>query len=180
MHVYFVDEFDAVARKRGGHDVHGDKVVNQLLTLMTDIDNEKLNIFVIAATNKLEVLDDAITRSGRFGEYIKVAEPDRESLDKIFEVHARNKNIDSEFERTTFLDKCHQQKMTGADIAFIINKAEDMSWERCGIYEKMENHTLTENDVKQATIKEEDFNKAYDEMVKSRTKQARNPIGYNR
>ena len=178
--VIFVDEFDAVARKRNGQDIHGDKVVNQILTLMTDVENENLKVFVIAATNKLETLDDAIIRSGRFGEYIEIAEPDRESLDKIYDVHARNKNIDENFDRTVFLDKCHQKKMTGADIAFIINKAEDMSWERCGIYEKMEAHTLNEEDILLATIKNEDFNNAFDEIIKSRKKQTRNPIGYNR
>ena len=178
--VIFLDEFDAVARNRSGQDIHGDKVVNQILTLMKDIDNENLKVFVIAATNKLEMLDNAIVRSGRFGEYINIAEPDRSSLDKIFEVHARDKNIDPNFNNTAILDKCHQMKMTGADIAFIINKAQDASWERCGIYEKMESRSLTKADIENATIKEVDFNKALDDMLKSRTKQTRNPIGYNR
>ena len=176
--IIFIDEFDAVARNRGGQDVHGDKVVNQLLTLMSDIEKENQKIFVIAATNKLESLDNAIVRSGRFGEYINVPAPDRDGLDKIYEVHARGKNIDAEFNKSKFLDACASKKFTGADLAFLINKAEDASWDRCGIYEKMEQHILTKEDIAEAKIGEIDFNKALNEMMETRSKTSRNPIGY--
>ena len=151
-----------------------------MLTLMSDIEKENQQVFVIAATNKLESVDSAVVRSGRFGEHIEVPAPDREGLDKIFDVHARGKNIDSEFNKNELLDKCADKKMTGADIAYLLNKAHEVSWERCGIYEKMENHTLTKEDIVKTSIIEEDFNNAYDEMIKSRTKQTRNPIGYKR
>lgn len=54
--IIFLDEFDADARNHDSHDEYVNKVVNRLLTLMTDIDNERENVFVIAATNNYKAL----------------------------------------------------------------------------------------------------------------------------
>lgn len=178
--IIFIDEFDAVARDRGGQDVHGDKVVNQLLTLMSDVEKENQQVYVIAATNKLDTIDKAVLRSGRFGEHIEVNAPDRKGLKQIFDVHTRNENIDRDFDESKFLDECAVQKFTGADIAFLVNKAHENSWERCGIYEKMEENNLFESDLLDVKLTQADFDKALDEIVKSRKQQTRKPIGYTK
>jgi ATP-dependent 26S proteasome regulatory subunit len=178
--IIFIDEFDAVARSRRGEDVHGDKVVNQMLTLMDDVEKENQQVYVITATNKLEALDEAISRSGRFGEYIEVAAPNREGLEQIFNIHSRKKRLDKDFDKNKFLNDCASAKTTGADIAFIVEKAHEYSWERAGIYEKMENKTLKPEDVLNTSITQEDFKKAFELWNNQHNKNKRRPIGFSK
>lgn len=178
--IIFIDEFDAVGRSRNGADIHGDTVVNQILTLMDDIEKENQKVFVITATNKLEALDGAIIRSGRFGEQIEVSAPDRKGIEQIFEIHTRQKQLDKNFDKISFLDKCSSAKMTGADIAFIVDKAHEFSWERCGIYEKMERKALKEEDIINTFITQDDFLKALELWNRQHDKNTRKPIGYGK
>ena len=178
--IIFIDEFDAVARNRSGKDMYGDDIVNQLLTLMSDVEKENKQIYVITATNRLESLDPAVVRSGRFGESLHVTPPDRKGLEKIWEIHTRGKKLDSTISKDKFLDKCFEYKLTGADIAFLVDKANESSWERTGVYEKMRNRTFKESDIDNVEIVDVDLNNALDEMLKSRTKQTRNPVGFAR
>ena len=178
--IIFIDEFDAVARNRSGKDMYGDDVVNQLLTLMSDVEKENKQIYVITATNRLESLDPAVVRSGRFGESLQVTPPDRKGLDKIWEIHTRDKKLDSSLSKELFLDKCYENKLTGADIAFLVDKANESSWERMGIYEKMRNRTFKESDLEDVAIIDVDLNNALSDMLKSRSKQTRKPVGFAR
>lgn len=178
--IIFIDEFDAVGRSRSGADIYGDTVVNQILTLMDDIEKENQKVFVITATNKLEALDGAIIRSGRFGEQIEVSAPDRKGIEQIFDIHTRQKQLDKNFDKISFLDKCNSAKMTGADIAFIVDKAHEFSWERCGIYEKMERKTLKEEDIINTFMTQDDFLKALELWNRQQDKNTRKPIGYGK
>ena len=178
--IIFIDEFDAVARNRSGKDMYGDDVVNQLLTLMSDVEKENKQIYVITATNRLESLDPAVVRSGRFGESLHVTPPDRNGLEKIWEIHTRGKKLDSSLSKDKFLDKCFENELTGADIAFLVDKANEASWERTGVYEKMRNRTFKESDIDNVAIIDIDLNNALDEMLKSRSKQTRKPVGFAR
>ena len=153
-------------------------MVNQVLTLIDDIEKENQQVFIITATNKFENLDDAIIRSGRLGEKIKVSAPDRKGLDQIYNIQINNKNVDTLFDKSKFLDECAKDKMTGADIAYIIDKAHEFSWERCNIYEKMENKTLEKEDLLNTYITNEDFTKALEQWKKQQNRKNRNPIGY--
>ncbi len=89
--VIFIDEIDAAVPRRGA-DVGGnvDAVVNQILAEMDGIDSGA-NVYVIGATNRLELLDPAVLRPGRFDFHIEVPVPDQASRQKIFEVHLRTK-----------------------------------------------------------------------------------------
>lgn len=177
--IIFIDEFDAVAKKRDGGDVYGDKVVNQLLTLMSDVEKNGDDIFVIAATNKLNMLDSAITRSGRFGQHIEVKAPDSvEGILKIFDIHTRNKSLASDLDKIKIAKELLSLKTTGADISHIVNGANENAFERAGIYKKMEDGTFTKDDINDLRLTYDDFKKSIDDFAHKNNKTNRNPIGF--
>lgn len=92
--VIFIDEIDAIGKKRGksasGSSDEKDQTLNALLTEMSGF-NEKEGIIVIAATNRLDVLDDALLRPGRFDRHIEVALPDIKGRKEIMALHLKNK-----------------------------------------------------------------------------------------
>ncbi len=176
--IIFLDEFDAVARKRDSRDVYGDKVVNQILTLMTDIDNENDDVFVIAATNNFKALDSAITRSGRFGKHYEVTPPDKEGLREIFKINTKNRKVDEDVNIDKMLDKLVDAKATGADMRHIVNEAHNNGFVRAGIFEKMENQTYTGADGANFKITQADFDKALSDFLKDKKDTSRKPIGF--
>jgi len=179
--VIFIDEFDAVARKRAGSETsrYDDKVVNQLLTLMSDAEKGKFgNVFVIVATNKLDLLDDAIVRSGRFGKHIQVEKPDLKGCKSILGIHSQNKTVSNLFNPDIFAEKLHKSQTSGADIAHIVNEANSNAFERSGIYKKMEEGTFQEADIETLKIEPEDFDKALDAFNLQNKNKQRNPIGF--
>ena len=179
--IIFIDEFDAVARKRGGVDVFGDKVVNQLLTLMSDIEKDGDQIYVITATNKVDALDSAITRSGRFGKHIEVKAPDTvDGVKKILDIHTKDKKLAEDVDKVTVSQKLLDIKATGADVAHIVNTAKENAFERCGIFEKMENGTFEKADIDNLAINSDDFTKAIKDFLKKADKTNRKPIGFNK
>lgn len=176
--IIFIDEFDAVARSRASHDEYGNKVVNQILTLMTDIDNEADNVFVIGATNNFKALDSAITRSGRFGKHLEVSLPDLAGTKKILEIHAKNKPLDDSVSIDELSKKLYEMKASGADIKYIVNEAHSIGYERAGIFEKMENKALKNKDIENFRITNEDINTALKTFALSRNANGRRPIGF--
>ena len=123
--VVFIDEIDAIGRQRGtgfnsGNDER-EQTLNQILTNMDGFDVES-GIIVLAATNRADILDSALTRPGRFDRKVIVPLPDREGRKKIFGVHLRDKkyapnelDIDGLAELTS--------GFSGADIANLVNEA---------------------------------------------------------
>ncbi len=178
--IIFLDEFDAVARSRDSKDEYGNKVVNQILTLMTDIDNEGENVFVIGATNNYKALDSAIIRSGRFGKHYEVPSPDLETLKQIFDIHAGKKPLDKNINKDALLEKLYRNKATGADIKHIINEAHTNGFVRAGIFEKMENHTYSPQDKAGFKITQEDLDKAAESFLKDKKSNNRTPLGFMR
>lgn len=179
--IIFIDEFDAVARKRGSVDVYGDKVVNQLLTLMSDVEKEGDQIYIITATNKIDALDSAITRSGRFGKHIEVKAPDTvDGVNKILDIHTKDKKLADDFDKVAISQKLLDIKATGADIAYISSVANENAFERAGIFAKMENGTFEKADIDNLRITGEDFSKAIDVFIESSRKSDRKPVGFNK
>ena len=88
--IVFLDEIDAIAPRRGGHHDSGatERIVNQLLTSMDGLEGME-NVFVIAATNRPDIVDPALLRPGRFDKLLLIPVPDRASRLKILEVHTR-------------------------------------------------------------------------------------------
>jgi cell division protease FtsH len=96
--IIFIDEIDSVASKRGSNSMMGagggiaDQTINQLLAEMDGFSTGS-GVVVIAATNRLDVLDEAILRPGRFDRHIQINLPDIKERIEILKIHSKNKNI---------------------------------------------------------------------------------------
>jgi cell division protease FtsH len=123
--VVFIDEIDAVGRKRGeqfggGGNEEREQTLNQILTNMDGFEISD-SIVVLAATNRADILDSALTRSGRFDRKVQVGLPDTTGRRKILDVHLRNKFV----EQNTDLDEIASLTggFSGADIENMANEA---------------------------------------------------------
>ncbi|MCD8380570.1 MAG: ATP-dependent zinc metalloprotease FtsH [Lachnospiraceae bacterium] len=145
--IVFIDEIDAVARKRGtgmggGHDER-EQTLNQLLVEMDGF-TPNTGIIVMAATNRVDILDPAIMRPGRFDRKIAVSRPDVGGREDILKVHARNKPLGDDVDlkqvaRTT-------AGFTGADLENLLNEAAIMAAMNSRSY-------ITSADIQSAFIK---------------------------
>lgn len=123
--ILFIDEIDAVGRKRGsgtggGHDER-EQTLNQLLTEMDGFETEGGQVIVLAATNRPDVLDNALLRPGRFDRRVEVPFPDLASREKILAVHVKNVKMSKEVD----LEKLARGTpgFSGAELANLINEA---------------------------------------------------------
>ena len=145
--IVFIDEIDAVGRRRGtgmggGHDER-EQTLNQLLVEMDGFGLHE-GIIVIAATNRVDILDPAILRPGRFDRKVVVGRPDVVGREEILKVHAANKPLSDDVDlkqiaRTT-------AGFTGADLENLMNEA-------AIIAAKTDRAFLTQADIRQAFIK---------------------------
>lgn len=122
--IIFIDEIDAVGRQRGagmggGHDER-EQTLNQLLVEMDGFD-ENTNIIVIAATNRPDILDNALLRPGRFDRQIVVHRPDILGREQILNVHAKNKPLADEVDLKVLAKRT--PGFTGADLQNLLNEA---------------------------------------------------------
>lgn len=174
--IIFIDEFDAVAKARGGQDVYGDKVVNQLLTLMSDLEKDGDQVVVMAATNRKDILDSAILRSGRFTLHIPVELPDEKGIKDIINIHMKSAAINCEIDIDKLAKELFEKKATGSDIPALITGAQTNAYERSGIHKKMDEGTFSPEDLESVKIIKEDFDKAIEELFGNQPK--RKAIGY--
>ena len=145
--IVFIDEIDAVARRRGtgmggGHDER-EQTLNQLLVEMDGFGVNE-GIIVLAATNRVDILDPAILRPGRFDRKITVNRPDVAGREEILRVHAKNKPLAEDVD----LKKVAQTTagFTGADLENLLNEA--------SIVAAKENRTyVIQKDIEKAFIK---------------------------
>lgn len=95
--IVFIDEFDAVGGKRGGREGHSE-ATQTITELLNNLDGFEANtgILVMGATNRLEDLDSAVIRPGRFDRHVTIGLPDKEDRLKILELHAKNKKLSSD------------------------------------------------------------------------------------
>ena len=122
--IIFIDEIDAVGRQRGagmggGHDER-EQTLKQLLVEMDGFD-ENTNIIVIAATNRPDILDNALLRPGRFDRQIYINAPDVRGREQILKVHAKNKQLEPEVDLKTLAKRT--PGFTGADLQNLLNEA---------------------------------------------------------
>jgi cell division protease FtsH len=144
--IIFIDEIDAVARRRGtgmggGHDER-EQTLNQLLVEMDGFGVNE-GIIVMAATNRVDILDPAILRPGRFDRKITVGRPDILGREEILKVHARNKPLGDDVD----LKQVAQTTagFTGADLENLLNEA--------AINAAMKKRTyIVQDDVKRAFV----------------------------
>ncbi|MGN1266653.1 MAG: ATP-dependent zinc metalloprotease FtsH [Dorea sp.] len=145
--IIFIDEIDAVARRRGtgmggGHDER-EQTLNQLLVEMDGFGVNE-GIIVMAATNRVDILDPAILRPGRFDRKVMVGRPDVQGREEILKVHAKGKPLSEEID----LKQVAQTTagFTGADLENLLNEAAIIAAKDNRIFLKQE-------DIKKAFVK---------------------------
>ena len=145
--IIFIDEIDAVARRRGtgmggGHDER-EQTLNQMLV---EMDGFGINegIIVMAATNRVDILDPAIMRPGRFDRKIHVGRPDIGGREEILQVHAKNKPLGDDIDLKQIAQTT--AGFTGADLENLLNEA--------AIVAARENRAyIMQNDIKKSFVK---------------------------
>lgn len=175
-----IDEIDAVGAKRGTGDHYDDKLIDQILTCMTDIYDNGDNVYILGLTNKYDGLDPALKRAERFSKHILVGEPDKDGVKQIFNIHTAGRPLDKDVNEAELVDKMYSLKTVGSDIKFITKLAKEEMMKRLGIYEKMENGTFKDSDIASATIKHQDFLNAIESFKAQHKTNSRNPIGFGK
>ncbi len=165
--IIFFDEIDAIAGMRGrssGSQVT-EQVVSQLLTEMDGLEDLK-DVVLLAATNRSDMLDPALLRSGRFGRHIEIPLPDKESRAKIFKIHLKNKPTASDVD----IDKMSQELegYTGADIEAICEEATLLTIRRAVANTNIKTHDA--DSLKEVSISKSEFDKAIGKVLKSAEK----------
>ncbi len=146
--VIFIDEIDAVAAKRTDSKTSGDAEVQRtMMQLLNEMDgfDERGEIRIMAATNRFDMLDEAILRPGRFDRLIEVPKPNAEGREQILRIHTRDMNVadDVDFERLA----ADLEEYSGADIASLSTEA--------GMFAIRDDRT---------TVRESDFRAAKDKI----------------
>jgi cell division protease FtsH len=123
--IIFIDEIDAVGRTRGSGPSHGGESEreNTLIALLSEMDGfaSDVRIVILAATNRSDILDPALTRPGRLDRLIQVPAPDRRGREAILAVHTRGKQLGQDVDLTLLARRT--PGMTGADLAQVVNEA---------------------------------------------------------
>ena len=121
--IIFIDEIDAVGRQRGagmgGGNDEREQTLNQLLVEMDGMGENK-GIVIIAATNRPDVLDPALLRSGRFDRQVMVNLPDKKGREEILQVHARKKKLAADVSLESLAKRT--PGFSGADLANVLNE----------------------------------------------------------
>ena len=163
--VIFIDEIDAIGKKRDNGNDEREQTLNALLTEMSGFSGGD-GIMVIAATNRMDTLDEALLREGRFDRRIEVGLPDQDQRLKILQVHAKNKPLSAQvsleaWSRRTAL-------FSGAQLETLLNEAAIRAARRSG-----------------DTVEEEDMDRAYcsltvgDEQPRRMTDEEKRVLSYH-
>ena len=121
--IIFIDEIDAVAHKRdarGGAGREDEQTLNQILVEMDGFDNDS-GVIVMAATNRVDMLDKALLRPGRFDRHVNVTLPERKDRLEILKVHVKGKPVEADVDLEALAKKTAGS--SGADLANIANEA---------------------------------------------------------
>merc|ERR1712223_2212915 len=126
--ILFIDEIDAVGRKRGrsapgGGNSEAENTLNQLLVEMDGFNSAQSNVIVLGATNRVDILDKALLRPGRFDRQIYVPAPDIKGRASIFKVHLDGLKTDVDKEDLARKLSALTPGFTGADVANVCNEA---------------------------------------------------------
>ncbi|MCD8132523.1 MAG: ATP-dependent zinc metalloprotease FtsH [Clostridiales bacterium] len=145
--IVFIDEIDAVGRRRGtgmggGHDER-EQTLNQLLVEMDGFGVNE-GIIVVAATNRVDILDPALLRPGRFDRKVYVGKPDVRGREQILEVHAKNKPLGDDVDLKQIAQTT--AGFTGADLENLLNEAAIVAAKEKRAY-------ISQEDIKRSFIK---------------------------
>ena len=121
--IIFLDEVDALVPRRGSGGSNSHVTENVVSQILTEIDGleELNNVLIIAATNRLDIIDEAFLRPGRFDRIIKVPNPDEKGRQHIFEIHTKSKPLASDVKISEIVKLT--DNFSGAEIAAVANRA---------------------------------------------------------
>ncbi|MDN5327384.1 MAG: transitional endoplasmic reticulum ATPase [Candidatus Woesearchaeota archaeon] len=151
--VVFFDEFDSISKVRGSSLTDAtERMVNQLLTEIDGIE-ELEKVVVIAATNRIDLIDPSLLRPGRFDFKLEIGLPDKKSREQIFKIHTRNMPLEKGLDLNEYIEK--SEGWSGADIEALCREA-GMN----AIREALEKNT------DKVVVRKEHFDKAYETVLK--------------
>ena len=164
--IIFIDEIDAIGSRRAsnnGADTENNQTLNQLLVEMDGFDSDQ-SIIVIAATNRPEMLDEALLRPGRFDRTITIALPDIKGREEILKIHSKNKKIAEDVDFKSIAGDT--AGFTGAELENILNEAAIIATNK---KHKAIDNTDIEDAVKKVTVGLEKHNRVVSEKDKKLT-----------
>ncbi|MFB6268871.1 MAG: CDC48 family AAA ATPase [Halobacterium sp.] len=156
--IVFIDEIDSIAPKRG--ETQGDverRVVAQLLSLMDGLE-ERGDVTVIAATNRVDAIDPALRRGGRFDREIEIGVPDQDGRKEILQVHTRGMPLADEIDLDAFAESTHG--FVGADIESLAKEAAMNALRRIRPEIDLEADEIDAELLESITVTEQDFKSA--------------------
>jgi transitional endoplasmic reticulum ATPase len=175
--IIFFDEIDAIAGMRGrfASSQVTEQVVSQLLTEMDGLEGLK-DVILLAATNRPDMLDPALLRSGRFGRHIEIPMPDKEARIEIFKIHLRNKPLDSNVDIYQMAQDL--EGYTGADIEAICEEATLLTIRKAILNKQIK--TQDAASVKNVKISKAEIEEASEKILKSAEKARVSHESYSR
>lgn len=167
FHVIIIDEIDAMCRKRGSGDDSGgsrvnDSIVNQLLAKIDGV-NSIDNILLIGMTNRLDMMDKALLRPGRFEVQIEVGLPDKKGRKEILTIHTKTMTDGGVLDENVNIDKLatHTKNFTGAEIEGLVKSAVSFATQR-----HVDNDDMSKlHDIENIMVMESDFDSALGEVT---------------
>ena len=163
--IIFIDELDAIAPKR--NETQGSmetRVVSQLLSLMDGLESRG-DVVVIAATNRLDSVDIALRRGGRFDREIEIGPPNREGRKEILQIHTRGMKVEDDFDPEDFASRT--QGFVGADIEVLCKEAAMNAIRRIKPEIDFEKDNVPQEILDKVTVKVADFENALLEVEPS-------------
>jgi len=128
--IIFLDEVDALVPRRGSGDSSSHVTENVVSQILTEIDGleELHNVLIIGATNRLDIVDEALLRPGRFDRIIEVLNPDSKGREQIFKIHSKKKPLASDVDIAKIVELTNG--FSGAEMAAITNRAAILALKR--------------------------------------------------
>jgi len=165
--IIFFDEIDAIAGMRGrfASSQVTEQVVSQLLTEMDGLEGLK-DVILLAATNRSDMLDPALLRSGRFGRHIEIPMPDKDARKEIFKIHLKNKPLAKDVDINQMAQDL--EGYTGADIQAICEEATLLTIRKAVNDTKI--NTQDADSVKVVKISKAEFDESIEKILKSADK----------
>ncbi|XVH31693.1 CDC48 family AAA ATPase [Haloferacaceae archaeon DSL9] len=156
--IVFMDELDSIAPKReeAGGDVER-RVVAQLLSLMDGLE-ERGQVVVIGATNRVDAIDPALRRGGRFDREIEIGVPDRDGRKEILQVHTRNMPLSDEIDLDVYAENTHG--FVGADLESLAKESAMHALRRIRPQLDLESEEIDADVLESITVTENDFREA--------------------
>ena len=165
--IIFFDELDALVPKRSSENNNSsERVVNQLLTEMDGLEDRK-QIFIIAATNRPDIIDPAMLRPGRLDKLLYVPLPDYEDRCSILETITKNLVLSADVDFKKINDDKRMEGFSGADIAALVRESQLHALKRLNQKEKENENENSNEDVKEFKINMSDFEYSLNNILPS-------------